>query len=111
MNIKKNFFITNKEDKVYEVELTKFDEAIRNHCHECDEFTSRFADISFGGSGAVQQNSMVIMRTEKGEELIKDVTTAGYIKQFSPKKSTIDKWKAGKINLFRKMTTKKINKS
>ncbi len=111
MNIKKNFFITNKENKVYEVELTKFDEAIRNHCLECDEFTSRFADISFGGSGAVQQNSMVIMRTEKGEKLIRDVTIAGYINKFSPKKSTIDKWKAGKINLFRRMTTNKINKS
>lgn len=111
MNIKKNFFITNKENKVYEVELKKFDEAIRNHCLECDEFTSRFADISFGGSGAVQKNSMVIIRTKKGEELIRDVTIAKYITKFSPKKSTIDKWRENKINLLRRMTTNKINKS
>ena len=50
MNIKKNFFITNKANKTYEVPLNKFDEAVRSHCHDCDEFTSRFADISFGGN-------------------------------------------------------------
>jgi coenzyme F420 hydrogenase subunit beta len=111
MNIKKNFFITNKENKVYEVELKKFDDAVRNHCHDCDEFTSRFADISFGGSGAVQQNSMLIIRTDIGEELIRDVTIAGYINKFTPKKSRITDWKAGKIDLLRRMTNNKINKS
>ena len=111
MNIKKNFFITSKENKVYEIELKKFDDAVRNHCHECDEFTSRFADISFGGSGAVQQNSMVLIRTDKGQDLIRDVIIAGYIKKFTPKKSTITEWKAKKINLLRNMTNKKINKS
>jgi len=111
MNIKKNFFIINKENKVYEVELKKFDDAVRNHCHDCDEFTGRFADISFGGSGAVQQNSMVIIRTEKGEELIRDVTIAGYIDKFTPKKSTITDWKVSKIDLLRRMTNNKIKKA
>jgi coenzyme F420 hydrogenase subunit beta len=111
MNIKKNFYITNKENKVYEVELHKFDEAVRNHCHDCDEFTSRFADISFGGSGAVQQNSMVVIRTEKGEELMKNALISGYINKFTPKKSTITEWKASKIDLLRRMTNNKIKKS
>ena len=111
MNIKKNFFMTNKENKVYEVELKKFDDAVRNHCHTCDEFTSRFADISFGGSGAVQQNSMIIIRTDIGKELIRDVSIAGYINKFTPKKSTIADWKASKIDLLRRMTKNKINKS
>ncbi|MFW9876472.1 MAG: Coenzyme F420 hydrogenase/dehydrogenase, beta subunit C-terminal domain [Candidatus Thorarchaeota archaeon] len=110
MNIKKNFFITNKENKVYEVELKKFDDAVRNHCHECDEFTSRFADISFGGSGAVQQNSMVVIRTEKGQDLMRDAIIAGYINKFTPKKSTIGEWKASKVDLFRRMTNNKIKK-
>ncbi|KKN28391.1 hypothetical protein LCGC14_0854770 [marine sediment metagenome] len=110
MNIKKNFFITNKENKVYEVELKKFDEAVRNHCRECDEFTSRFADISFGGSGAVQRNSMVMVRTEIGEKLIRDAILEGYVNQFIPKKSTISKWKSTKINLLRRMTKDKISK-
>jgi len=110
MNIKKNFFITNKENKVYEVDLKKFDDAVRNHCHECDEFTSRFADISFGGSGAVQGNSMIVIRTEKGEDLIRDLIIEGYIDKFTPKKTGIIEWKSNKINLFRRMTNNKIKK-
>jgi len=110
MNIKKNFFITNKEKKVYEVELKKFDKAIRNHCLECDEFSSRFADISLGGSGAIKKNSMILIRTETGENLFKDLLIDGYINKFSPKKSTIAVWKSKKINLLRKMTIDKISK-
>ncbi|MFX0188987.1 MAG: Coenzyme F420 hydrogenase/dehydrogenase, beta subunit C-terminal domain [Candidatus Hodarchaeota archaeon] len=110
MNIKKNFFITNKANQVHEVELKKFDPAVRNHCHECDEFTSRFSDLSFGGSGAVQQNSMIIIRTEKGQELIKDLIINGYIEKFIPKTMTISEWKTKKLGLLRKMTSNKINK-
>ena len=108
MNIKKNFFITNKVNKVYEVELKSFNEAVRNHCHECDEFTSRFSDISFGGSGAVQRNSMIIIRTEKGQKLINSLISDGYIEKFTPKTMGLSEWKSKKIDLFRRMT---INKS
>ena len=111
MNIKKNFFITNKQGKRKEVELKKFDEAVRNHCHECDEFTGRFSDISFGGSGAVQRNSMIVVRSEKGAELMKDLFIDGYINKFTPKKSTISVWKSNKIKLLKKMTNSKIEKS
>ncbi len=110
MNIKKNFFITNKEKKVYEVELRKFDDAVRNHCHECDEFTGRLSDISFGGSGAVKRNSMIVIRTEKAQELINSLITEGYIEKFIPKTMSISVWKSKKIDLFRRMTSNKINK-
>jgi len=110
MNIKKNFFITDKANEVKEVELKKFDPAVRNHCHECDEFSSRFADISFGGSGAVQQNSMLIIRTEKGQELLTDAVIDGYVQKFTPKKSSIAEWKANKLGLLKRMTNNKINK-
>jgi hypothetical protein len=51
-----------------------------------------------------------VIRTEKGQELIRDVIIAGYINKFTPKKSTVDEWKASKINLFRRMTNNKIKK-
>ncbi|MHA2393971.1 MAG: Coenzyme F420 hydrogenase/dehydrogenase, beta subunit C-terminal domain [Promethearchaeota archaeon] len=110
MNIKKNFFITSKTNEVKEVELHKFDPAVRNHCKECDEFTSRFADISFGGSGAVQQNSMIIVRTETGQKLITNAMIDGYVQKFVPKKSPIPKWKGSKLDLLKRMTTNKVNK-
>ncbi|MEE9572642.1 MAG: Coenzyme F420 hydrogenase/dehydrogenase, beta subunit C-terminal domain [Candidatus Neomarinimicrobiota bacterium] len=110
MNIKKNFFITNKENKVYEIDLKKFDKAVFNICYECDDFTTKFSDISFGGSGAVQGNSMVVVRTEKGEELMRDLIVNRYVTKFTPKKSTIAEWKSTKIKFFRKMTNMKISK-
>ena len=110
MNIKKNFFITNKANEVKEVELHKFDPAVRNHCKECDEFTSRFADISFGGSGAVQQNSMIIVRTENGQALITNAINDGYVQRFVPTKSSIDVWKGSKLDLLKRMTTDKVSK-
>jgi len=54
---------------------------------------------------------MVVIRTEKGEELIKNAMMAGYINKFTPKKSTITEWKVKKIDLLRRMTNNKINKS
>jgi coenzyme F420 hydrogenase subunit beta len=110
MNIKKNFFITNKTNEIKEVELHKFDPAVRNHCKECDEFTSRFADISFGGSGAVQRNSMIVVRTETGQELITKAIIDGYVEKFVPTKSPIPKWKGSKLDLLKRMTTKKVSK-
>lgn len=110
MNIKKNFYITNKSNKVYEVELKRFDDAVRKHCQECDEFTSRFSDISFGGSGAVQKNSMTIIRTEKGQKLINSLISDGYIEKFTPKTMEISEWKSKKIDLFKRMTTNKTKK-
>jgi coenzyme F420 hydrogenase subunit beta len=110
MNIKKNFFITSKNNEVKEVDLHTFDPAVRNHCKECDEFTSRFADISFGGSGAVQQNSMIVVRTETGQELITNTIIEGYVEKFVPKKSPIPKWKGSKLDLLKRMTTNKVNK-
>ena len=110
MNIKKNFYITNKEKKVYEVELKKFDDAVRSHCHSCDEFTARFSDVSFGGSGAVKQNSMVIVRTEQGQNLIESAIADGYIEKFVPKTMTISEWKGKKLSLLSRMTKSKTNK-
>jgi coenzyme F420 hydrogenase subunit beta len=110
MNIKKNFYITNKANEVKEVELHTFDPAVRNHCKECDEFSGRFADISFGGSGAVQQNSMLIIRTETGQELITNAILDGYVQKFVPSKSPIPVWKENKLKLLKRMTTNKLNK-
>jgi phage FluMu protein Com len=54
---------------------------------------------------------MTVIRTEKGEKLMREAFIAGYINKFTPKKSTIDQWKASKIDLFRRMTNNKIKKS
>ena len=97
-------------NEVKEVDLHTFDPAVRNHCKECDEFSSRFADISFGGSGAVQQNSMLLIRTETGQKLINNAIIDGYVKKFVPTKSPFPVWKENKLKLLKRMTINKVNK-
>lgn len=112
MNIKKNFLITSKDNDVKEVELKKFDDAVRNHCHLCDEFTSKFADFSVGGSGAPRGHSSIIIRTEIGQEVIDSLISEGYIEKYSiPADQKSSEWKNKKLNLFKRMNMNKINKN
>lgn len=112
MNIKKNFLITSKDNDVKEVELKKFDDAVRNHCHLCDEFTSKFADFGVGGSGAPRGHSSIIIRTEMGQEVIDSLISEGYIEKYSiPADKKSSEWKKKKLNLFKRMNMNKINKN
>lgn len=64
-NIKKNFFVWSKEGEQSEINIKDLDDAVRDHCHSCDEFTGRISDISIGSSEAPNGFSMIIIRTEK----------------------------------------------
>jgi len=99
--INKNFFIQTKDNKKFEVDIKTLDPAVRNHCHECDEFTGRFTDISVGVSGAPKGYSMIITRTEIGEALIREMLSKRLIDQLIiPFDQTIE-WK----NLGRRQST------
>ncbi|MFX1420502.1 MAG: Coenzyme F420 hydrogenase/dehydrogenase, beta subunit C-terminal domain, partial [Promethearchaeota archaeon] len=50
--IKKNFFVQTKDNREFEINIKTLNPAVRTNCHECDEFTGRFTDISVGASGA-----------------------------------------------------------
>ena len=108
--IKKNFFLTSKADEQFELTLTELNDAVRNHCHECDEFTGKFSDISIGGSGAPTGYSMVIIRTEKGQKLMDSLLSEGKIEKYHIPSEQISDWKPKKINLFRRMISRKTNK-
>jgi coenzyme F420 hydrogenase subunit beta len=102
-SIKKNFFVTSKDDQQFEVPIKDLDEAVRNHCNECDEFTGKYSDISIGASGAPSGYSMVIVRTDKGLNLIDSLLTDGYIEKYTIPDDQVQEWKPKKINWFKKM--------
>lgn len=108
--IKKNFFVTSRENKVFEVDIKKLDEAVRDHCHECDEFTGRFSDFSVGASGAPEGHSIIIIRTNEGQNLINSLLSEGFIDKYNIPAKEISEWKTKKINWFRKMTSLKTKK-
>ena len=108
--IKKNFFIQNRENKEFEVNIKTLDPAVRNNCRECDEFTGRFTDISVGASGAPEGYSMIIIRSDNGENVINDMLSKGIIEQFIvPFNHTIE-WKNKKLNWFKKLISLKNKK-
>lgn len=101
--IKKNFFVQDKNGKEHEVPIKDLDSAVRSHCHECDEFTGRFSDISVGASGAPAGYSMVIIRTETGEKAVRKALSRGLIELYIPPKEQSAEWKTKKVNWFKKM--------
>lgn len=101
--IKKNFFVTAKNNKQYEVNIKKLDSAVRAHCRECDEFTGKFSDISVGASGAPPNYSMIIIRSEKGQRLIDSLLSEGYLEQYVPPSDQSSDWKLKKLEWFKKM--------
>lgn len=108
--IKKNFFILSKDNKKFEVNINKFNNAVRNHCHECDEFTGKFSDLSIGASGAPKEHSIVIIRTINGQDIINSLLFMGLIEQFIVPAEQSSEWRTKKINLFKKMISLKTKK-
>ncbi|TFG21664.1 MAG: hypothetical protein EU529_12870 [Promethearchaeota archaeon] len=106
-NIKKNFFVFTKDNQKLEVNIKDLDEAVRNHCHSCDEFTGRFSDISIGASGAPEGYSMVLIRTEKGATLIDSVLSVGYIERYTIPIDQVSEWRPKKLNWLKKMISLK----
>lgn len=101
--IKKNFFVESKDNEKFEVDIKKLDSAVRSHCHECDEFTGKYSDISVGSSGAPKGYSMIIIRTDKGKEIIKSMIEHKYIEQLIIPADETKEWKEKKIKLFKRM--------
>ena len=107
--IKRNFFIATRNNEQFEVNIKILDPAVRKHCHECNEFTGRFSDISIGSSGAPKEYSMIIIRTEIGYKIIKSILSYGLIEQFVVPASQNADWINKKLNWYNKLISFKAN--
>lgn len=70
-------FLNNGEEFSIPVEETKI--FTRKNCEICTDYTSNAADISVGSVGTDKNYSTVIIRTEKGKEIIENAEKEGYI--------------------------------
>lgn len=91
VSIKKNFFITLKNNKQIEVPLKDLEPLVRNNCHYCTDFTNLFADISVGGIGSPEGYSTVLIRTVDGSRLFSKLLIDGILEELD--KSEIDSTK------------------
>lgn len=72
MNIKDDFMLRLKDGQLKHVPLDKLTFAKREACKFCEDFSAEFADISFGGIGAVNGWTTVVTRTPMGRAAFAD---------------------------------------
>ena len=70
MNIKGVFQIWTNDGEFHEVPLKEAHAFTREGCTHCPDFAAEHADISTGGIGAFGDWTLVIVRTDKGRELM-----------------------------------------
>jgi coenzyme F420 hydrogenase subunit beta len=59
--------------------LKDLNQFVRGCCHQCDDFTAEYADVSVGGIGCPSGYSSIIARSRAGLELLMAAVRAGYV--------------------------------
>lgn len=68
------------ENQVFKISLDEAKRCIRKSCEICMDFTSEKSDISVGSVGSPEGWSTIIIRSEKGRNLVDNAEKKGYIK-------------------------------
>ncbi len=105
--IKKNFFLLTNKNETHEINIRTLDPAVRSSCHTCNEFTGMYSDISVGSLGAQKGYSMIVIRNEKGEDLINKMITDNYIVLHTVALEEVDEWTEKREKQFKKMISRK----
>jgi coenzyme F420 hydrogenase subunit beta len=71
------FYLT--EERIFKIPLNKAKSCIRKNCNICMDFTSQLSDISVGSVGSEEGWSTLLVRTDKGLDLLKDAENDNYI--------------------------------
>lgn len=101
------FFLT--EDRVFKIPLNEAKSCVRKNCNICMDFTSELSDLSVGSVGSPEGWSTIIIRTDKGMELLKNAEKDNYIKTKSLSESGL-KLMERLANKKKKENKKEINK-
>jgi coenzyme F420 hydrogenase subunit beta len=104
LNIKKDFIVTLDDDSTILLPFKEVEDFVRPNCLFCDDFSNIYADISVGGIGAPQDHSVVLTRTEVGENLLNDVLHAGYIEEYHDSEENLEELREKNIKIIAKMS-------
>ena len=96
--IRQGKFTAYTDGKEYSCKVKDLDRAAEKACFYCDDFTSRFADVSVGSVGSKPGFSSVIVRSKAGIELIKDLDAV---------KEDTDKEEVARLSKFKIERSKK----
>ena len=96
-------FLLLKTKETVKIPISIAKRIIRKNCNICAELTSETSDISIGSIGSDEGWSTLIIRTEKGEEIVNGALEQNFIEA---KKLT-----ESQFNLLIKLAENKINKN
>jgi coenzyme F420-reducing hydrogenase beta subunit len=96
--IRQGKFNLNVSGQDYSCKVKDLDGAVDGACQFCDDFTSRFADVSVGSVGSGKGCSTVIARSEVGEKLLEKLNLA---------KEPVDKVEIARLTRFKRERAKK----
>jgi coenzyme F420 hydrogenase subunit beta len=74
INVKEELMVHLQNGEVRCLPLDKLDFIKRYACQYCDDYSAEYADLSFGGLGAPEGWTTVIVRTRQGSEILNDAT-------------------------------------
>jgi coenzyme F420-reducing hydrogenase beta subunit len=98
--IRQGKFTAFADGKEYSCKVKDLDGAAEKACLYCDDFTSRFADVSIGSVGSKPRFSSVVVRSKVGVELVKNLDTI---------KEDTDKEEVARLSKFKIERFKKIS--
>ncbi|MDR1819679.1 MAG: Coenzyme F420 hydrogenase/dehydrogenase, beta subunit C-terminal domain [Methanobrevibacter sp.] len=99
--IENNKFKVFLDDKFQEFPISQTHSFKRKNCDICTDYTSNLADVSVGSVGSPKGYSTVIVRTEKGSEIIQDLISNNLVSE-EPMEEKL-------LNLLKRVSNKKIN--
>ena len=96
--IRQGKFTAFTDGKEYSCKVNDLDGAAEKACLYCDDFTSRFADVSVGSVGSKPGFSSVVVRSNVGAKIVKNLNVA---------KEDVDKQEVVKLSKFKMERAKK----
>ncbi len=79
VNVKGRYMVWTSDGEYHEIPLEELHPHTRPGCKLCPDFAAEHADISTGGIGADDDYTLTIVRTERGEDWIREVIDAGLV--------------------------------
>ena len=67
------------DGNVFKIPIAETEPFTRKNCHICTDYTSDVSDISVGSVGSPKYHSTVIVRSQKGKQIIDACIAKGYI--------------------------------
>jgi coenzyme F420 hydrogenase subunit beta len=87
INLKEDFMVRLKDERVLHIDLGDLDPIVRSACLACTDFSNYAADISVGGLGSPDGYTTTVVRNRAAQRLINQAINKGYLKEIEEQRA------------------------